>query len=378
MDAHSRINTLVIDINEQTSSTRQFDAEILGGVDLGLHLLNELRANDTHAVVLATGRFAGTTAPSSGMVGAFTAPDGEPVEDYFPGSFGPQMVRSGLDAIAFLGTAERPTYVIVDDGTSTFHRAEMLVKQPLPLATGRLLELVGDPAAGVLVTGPAADLGLAGAQLYGGVMGRGNFGEVLARKRLKAVAVRGSGDIRVPDAVKLLKSVGDIKVKGTKLPEKFKKESNGMRACLQCRHHCRASFNIDGSVYSFTFRELSAFSQDSKEILKTLKICYDGGVNPLACAKQLGAEKSPSKKLGKLLDEEGITQNIPQPQDGTRLFDALLTCRLLPIGEDELIKLYPAVTGNKLSKTAVQKFEKRIEKVSGELAKSKTSNGKQG
>jgi len=369
MVSDSSINTLIIDITEQTSRTLRFDAELFGGVDLGLHLLARLRDDDPAAMVLATGRFSGTVTPSGSMVGAFSAPDGTVIEDYFPGSFGAQMLRAGWDAMALVGSSERALYVVVDDGAVTFHRAELLVNQPLPDARKRLLELVGDPAAATLITGPAADRGLAGAQVDGGVMGRSNMGELWAGKRLKAVVVRGSGDVRVPDALKLLDAVRGLKVEQSKLPGKFKKESNGMRACLQCRNPCRASFELDGSVHSFTFRELDAYSSEPAEVLKTLKLCYEQGVNPLACARLLGGEKSPSKKLAKLLEGDGIKETVPRPKDGTRLFDALLTCRLLPVSEEQLLKIYPLVTGHKVVKTDVQSFGKRIEKAAGELAK---------
>jgi aldehyde:ferredoxin oxidoreductase len=117
------------------------------------------------------------------------------------GDLGPQLKRCGFDGLVIEGQAAAWTYLLIRDGEVTFGDARPLQGLPTNQARQALLEAIGDGKAAALSIGPAAErlVRFSYINVDERAFGRGGPGAVLASKRLKGIAVVGSGRVPVAD-----------------------------------------------------------------------------------------------------------------------------------------------------------------------------------
>ncbi|HEY3314063.1 MAG TPA: aldehyde ferredoxin oxidoreductase family protein [Bacillota bacterium] len=156
-----------------------------------------------NVLVIATGPLNGTLALGSGRAhfGAKSPATGGYGDSNMGGHFAPELKQAGYDLVIIRGQAEKPTYLFIDDdkvelrdaghlwGLGTFKAEETLKRE---LGQDFQIALIG-PAGEKLVK--FACIG----HDYGRQAGRTGLGAVAGSKRLKAVAVRGHGSVRVAD-----------------------------------------------------------------------------------------------------------------------------------------------------------------------------------
>ncbi|MGB9847105.1 MAG: aldehyde ferredoxin oxidoreductase N-terminal domain-containing protein, partial [Desulfotomaculales bacterium] len=117
------------------------------------------------------------------------------------GFIGAQIKYAGYDGFLITGKADKPTYLFVEDGKVEFRSAEKLWGKLTGETQEMIKEEVGDPNLCVSAIGPAGE----NLVRYACVIteyraaGRGGVGAVLGSKKLKAIAVRGSGTNEVAD-----------------------------------------------------------------------------------------------------------------------------------------------------------------------------------
>lgn len=165
-------------------------------------------------IIIATGPYTGTAAPWAGraMLGCIN-PE---TEAFGSGSFGwvwPSVLKyAGYDVVIVRGKAKKPVYVFIDDGEITFHDAARIWGRE----TGETVKAVRkelhenyDGEIRVLSTSiggehlvpyapPCAD--------GTSCPGRTGAGAVMGSKNLKAIAIRGTGEIAIHNPTKLLES----------------------------------------------------------------------------------------------------------------------------------------------------------------------------
>jgi len=183
--------------------------EYIGGIGLGMRLFLDNSKPDTDAfspenpLVFVTGPLSGTIAPSAGnsyaVVSKSPATEGI-AESKAHGFFGAEVKRTGYDAIIFKGKAEKLVYVWIDDDSVQIINAEHLKgKSPYETDTAIRQEL-GDHYIRVSAIGEAGEKLSRVACIINDefrAIGRGGMGAVMGSKNLKAVAVRGTNDIKV-------------------------------------------------------------------------------------------------------------------------------------------------------------------------------------
>ncbi len=119
------------------------------------------------------------------------------------GFWGARLKHSGYEGIFFTGRANRPTYLWIDDNRVEFRDANHLWGLDTRETERRLkLELGDEENISVACIGPAGEEELPGAMVkadrnHGA--GKGSPGAVMGSKRLKAIAVRGTGTVPVFD-----------------------------------------------------------------------------------------------------------------------------------------------------------------------------------
>lgn len=161
-----------------------------------------------NVIVFAPSPFAGTIVPAAAKYASATkSPLTGLLGDSMSGSFfAHTLKRAGYDAVMITGKAEIPTYLFIDDGAVYFHDASRLWGQGCFETEEAVRQELGDDAVRVAAIGPAGEKLVRYACIgndRGRQLGRTGPGAVMGSKNLKAVAVRGSGNIDVADPASL-------------------------------------------------------------------------------------------------------------------------------------------------------------------------------
>jgi aldehyde:ferredoxin oxidoreductase len=160
-------------------------------------------------LMVFTGPFAGTTAPTCSrvVVGCKSPATHLVLDSYAGGSFGPELKFAGYDALILTGASPRPVVVLVKDGRVELRPAEDSYWGMTTSVLEEAMRRDFDHGARVLSIGPAGERLLPWACLstdHYHKAGRGGAGAVMGAKRVKAIAVRGTGSVYVGDAAAFL------------------------------------------------------------------------------------------------------------------------------------------------------------------------------
>ncbi len=208
----------------------------LGGMGLCMRLLYDLTDVDTdplgpeNVLIFAAGPVTGTSWPGSGrlQVAAKSPLTGLAGYSNSGGHFSPHIKYAGFDAIVVVGRSEKPVYLFVEDGRAEIRDASDLWGLDTWETEDVLRERHGEDVR-------VAAIGQAGENLVkfaaivtgkGRVAARAGIGAVMGSKKLKAVALRGEGGVKVADP-------------------------RGFEEMLE-----EAMRKIDGSPFSETYRDL--------------------------------------------------------------------------------------------------------------------------
>lgn len=181
----------------------------VGGRGFGLKVIGDEAAkasafDEENRLVLATGPLAGTPAPTAGRctvigVSPETYPKEQVTHSSFGGFWGAELKFAGFDAVVIQGRAKEPVYLWVHDGEAELRSAKDLWGLDT-FETQKLLQHEHGAETEVACIGPAGENRVRTACIIHGTghaSGHGGFGAVLGDKRLKAIAVHGTGRIAV-------------------------------------------------------------------------------------------------------------------------------------------------------------------------------------
>lgn len=209
-----RVNLSTGEIGVEQPGERFFRTYFGGWGIIAFYLLKELRQGSDplgadNVLVFAPGVITGAPAGGSGRsaVGAKSPLTGGFGAAEVGGFWGTELKRAGWDGIVVTGQAEEPVYLYIKDEQVEIRKAAHLWGKETAAVENMLKEELGEGRIRV------AQCGIAGENLvrYACVIsdvnraaGRTGLGAVMGAKRLKAVAVRGSGqpEIADPDRVR--------------------------------------------------------------------------------------------------------------------------------------------------------------------------------
>ncbi|MEW6308854.1 MAG: aldehyde ferredoxin oxidoreductase C-terminal domain-containing protein [Bacillota bacterium] len=162
------------------------------------------RSPDELDLYVLTGPLAGTPAP---MASRWTVAGRSPQtglwgEANAGGFFGAELKHAGWDGIIVSGRSDTPVALIIDDGEARLEAAGDLWGQDTFTVNARLARADGVRRFQALSIGPAGEHGVAYAGLVherGYCAARTGLGTAFGERRLKAVACRGSGRVRLAD-----------------------------------------------------------------------------------------------------------------------------------------------------------------------------------
>ena len=183
-------------------------ADYVGGRGLAARLLFDMLKPGIdplapeNVLILATGPLTGTQAPACGRsVLASKSPlTGTICDSNSGGLIGPALKRAGFDAVVITGQSEELVYLAISDGEVELSSAAHLWGRTTSETIGAIKRELGDNRFRVACIGPAGERGVLLANVIcepHRAFGRGGLGAVMGSKRLKAIAVRGTGRVQV-------------------------------------------------------------------------------------------------------------------------------------------------------------------------------------
>ena len=189
---------------------RKIAEDYLGGLGICVKLTSDLLPkgvdplSSENVFTLGTGPLVGTDLPSSSRVYTVTKLPASKTAGWCGAGgyrFGAQLKYAGYDHIVVSGSAEDPLYLHIQDDLVTLRDARHLWGLGVAETCDRLNSNTDSPA-GVLAIGPAGEnksvLSMAFVDNIS-TLGRGGFGAVMGAKRLKAISVTGTKEVRVAD-----------------------------------------------------------------------------------------------------------------------------------------------------------------------------------
>jgi len=216
---------LRVDLSTGMTKTEPLNEEwardFVGGKGLGFrYLFDALPASvnplsPANVIAFFPGALAGTCVATTARTGVFcrSPATGTILDSYVGGAFGWQLKLAGYDGVVITGRATRPSYVLIVDERAEVRDATPMWGKSIWETDAWLKEEAHDEHLVSLAAGPAGENLVSFACLTSEAYrqaGRGGAGAVFGSKNLKAVAVRGTGAVRVPDVESFMAMYYDI------------------------------------------------------------------------------------------------------------------------------------------------------------------------
>jgi aldehyde:ferredoxin oxidoreductase len=165
----------------------------------------------------------GTTVPCSGKLAiAGKSPATGTICDCSIGGHSALNIKyAGYDAIILEGSLDKPGYLLIENDKVSFEDASSLWGKGSHDAETALIEQYGHDYS-VLSIGPAGENLCTMACInsdYYRQAGRGGMGAVMGSKNLKAIVVRGTGGVKIPNIVEATKRIAEIERDNTLLED---------------------------------------------------------------------------------------------------------------------------------------------------------------
>jgi aldehyde:ferredoxin oxidoreductase len=187
-----------------------WEQQFLGGASLAARLLYESLTGDLDPLspqaplLFLNGPLTGTAGPA---VGRFVVCGKSPAtglwgESNCGGFWGPELRMAGYDGLWVEGRAPEPVYLWIQDGHCEIRPAAHLWGMDTYTTQAAVIKELGTGKMRVAVIGPAGEAQIPFASIltdHGRVAGRTGMGAVMGAKNLKAVAVKGHGDVPILD-----------------------------------------------------------------------------------------------------------------------------------------------------------------------------------
>jgi aldehyde:ferredoxin oxidoreductase len=201
---------LRVDLNQASlwdeTLNENYARKFLGGSGLAARYLYDLLDASTdplspeNPLFFLTGPLVGTSISSAGRysVCARSPLTGIWGEANSGGFFGPELRYAGYDGVLVTGKAEKPIWLSIVNGQAALHPAGELWGSDIYTTQSRLRTVLRDQKVRVACIGLAGEnlVKLAGiANDHGRFAARTGLGAVMGSKNLKAIAVRGSGEV---------------------------------------------------------------------------------------------------------------------------------------------------------------------------------------
>ncbi len=217
-----------LDTGEITKESADKYMAYTGGIGIGYKVVFDEAPlagpfDPENRLVFAVGPMTGTLAPSSGRseVIGISPHVYAPRSKYplitrsgFGGYWGAELKFAGYDAIIVQGKAKKPVYVNINDENVSIEDASDLWGKDTFVTQDAIKAKHGDEKIQIVTIGPSGERLVRISPIIhriGNAAGQGGFGAVMGSKNLKAIAVRGTGGIKVADKKGLIAYVKSMR-----------------------------------------------------------------------------------------------------------------------------------------------------------------------
>jgi aldehyde:ferredoxin oxidoreductase len=215
---------LRVNLTEQTAKEEALPQDVakdfIGGAGFGIkYLFDEIKGGTDalgpdNKLIFASGPFSGTTIPcASRMAVTSKSPLTGAVGMALTGGYFPVELKfAGWDALIIEGKAKEPIYVWIKDGEVKFRSAKKLWGMKTTDTQQIIKNELHDQNIRVACIGPAGENQIKIASIINEwrAIGRKGLGAVMGSKNLKAIAIRGTGEVAVADKDKLRAAKGEM------------------------------------------------------------------------------------------------------------------------------------------------------------------------
>jgi aldehyde:ferredoxin oxidoreductase len=298
---------LRIDLSSDSIKTEELDIDIaekfLGGRGLGVKILyDELERGidplgEENKMIFVTGPVTGTAAPTAGRyIVAMKSPLTGGI--CFPncgGSLGSELKYAGWDAIIIEGRAADPTYIWIDDEEVEIRSADRYWGLDAE-ETQEVIRRDDGEDVKVACIGPAGENLVKYAVIRNDhrVAARNGPGAVMGSKNLKALTVRGTGDVTVSDMDGFRNACNAILDKIRKYsvtkPGESPMYTYGTAAIYDMVNMAGALATRNYQSHSGKDARKISPTVWSRTILKGKRACFGC---PIACGRWIGVDKGP-------------------------------------------------------------------------------------
>jgi len=217
-------NVLRVDLSRKESKAEPLNMnwaeQYIGSKGLAIkYLYEELKPgidplSSENKLIFMNGPMTGTTVPCSGKLAiAGKSPATGTICDCSIGGHSALNIKyAGYDAIILEGALDKPGYLLIENDKVSFEDASSLWGKGSHDAETALIEQYGHEYS-VLSIGPAGETLCTMACInsdYYRQAGRGGMGAVMGSKNLKALVVRGTGGVKIPNIVEATKRIAEI------------------------------------------------------------------------------------------------------------------------------------------------------------------------
>jgi len=280
---------------EEKELTKEMAEYFVGGYGFGAKILYEMMPAgvDPLGPENVMGFITGPTSATKAFFGGrYTTVHKSPVTGGWNdansgGHFGPELKKAGYDALFVSGASDKPVYIYINDGKVEIRDASNLWGLDSKEVWEELKKVTGESKVRVSAIGPAGErLSLLSCPVNDGhrVPGRGGGGAVMGSKKLKAIAVRGTGEIPVANPEKVLeinKKIGEF-MKTSELAQAFGTFGTGVGTAASALSGDSPVKNWDG-VGIVDFGEENAEKVTAATIDKYKTKKYNCSACPLGC-----------------------------------------------------------------------------------------------
>jgi aldehyde:ferredoxin oxidoreductase len=250
--------------------------DFLGGRGFAIKLLwDEVKhidpLSEKNKIIFSTGPLTGQSLPSAGkMVIASKSPL---TGGYGDGNIGTMasvhLRKAGYDVVIVEGKSEKPCYLLIEDeNVKIVDASELWGRNTFEVQD--LLEKKHGRNSGILIIGPAGENLVRISTVMsqkGRAGGRPGMGAVMGSKHLKAIVIKGTGNISNFDDAKLreLGKKGYEEIKGKESYEFWMKQGT-MQAFEWCNENgCLPTFNYREGVFEFS-KEMDGYVLDQLHV----------------------------------------------------------------------------------------------------------------
>lgn len=216
-----------------TEPTVRYAAKFLGGRGINSWLLYQqvkpwvTPLEPANRLIIGTGALVGTLAPSAGRhnIDAKSPMTGGIGSSNSGGHFSAELKFAGYDHIVIAGRARKPVYLWLDDDRVQIRDASGIWGKRVSETNDLIKQELGIADIQILCIGPAGENLVRAACIITNrarAAARCGLGAVMGAKQLKAIAVRGSGAIRVAQPTRFMSEVA-------KAWEKLRQSSSAQR-----------------------------------------------------------------------------------------------------------------------------------------------------